>query len=332
MVLVTGATGLVGSHLVLRLLEDNQKVRALCRNTAATQKVAALFESYGKRSLFDAIDWIEADITDVPSLEKAFPGIEGVYHCAAYISFDPADEDLLRKINIEGTANIVNLCLDYGVKKICHVSSIAALGDLKEGEITITEQTEWNPEITHSDYAISKHGAEMEVWRAQQEGLAVTIVNPGVIIGPGFWHSGSGLLFEEMARGLSFFTKGTTGFVSVADVTKSLIQCMDRENDGKQFIVVAENSSYENFLKSVASALHVKAPRFYAKPWMTSLYWRMDALVCALSGRKRTMSRQMARSLHETHCFSNAKIKSELGFEFQDMQQAITETAKHYRT
>ena len=329
MILVTGATGLVGSHLLLQLLEDNQKVRAIYRNAASLEKTKSLFHNYNKASFFDAIEWVQADITDVPSLENAFTNIGEVYHCAAFISFDPNDEQLLRKTNIEGTANIVNFCLDYKIRKLCYVSSIAALGDLKETEHTITEATEWNPEATHSDYAISKYGAEMEVWRAQHEGLSVAVINPGVIIGPGFWGSGSGAIFTQVAHGLPFFTTGISGFVCVTDVVKSLILSMKTEIDGTRYVVVGENISYEEIVKSMAMALKVKAPNILAKPWLTEIYWGIDALL-SIFKRKRMMSRSMARSLHQTHRFSSEKMKSELGFQFSDVKQCIVETAKYY--
>ena len=330
MILVTGATGLVGSHLLLGLLEDNQKVRAIYRSTASLHKTKSLFHDYNKASLYDAIEWIQADITDVPSLENAFVNVSQVYHCAALISFDPNDEQILRKTNIEGTANVVNFCLAHDIQKLCYVSSVAALGDLKEFETTVTEATEWNPELTHSDYAISKYGAEMEVWRAQQEGLAVNVVNPGIIIGPGFWHSGSGQLFTQVAHGLPFFSKGISGFVGVTDVVKIMMLSMKSLNTGARFIVVAQNISYEEIVKSIASALKVKMPTIYAKPWMTEIYWRIDALLSAVCNRKRVMSKSMARALHQSHQYSNEKVKSELGFEFRDIGECIIETTKYY--
>ena len=206
MILVTGGTGLVGAHLLLHLAENEVGIRSIYRNKKSIEKTKSLFNLYQKESLFAKIEWVEADIIDVPSLEIAFQNIAYVYHCAALISYDPNDEDQLRKTNIEGTANIVNFCLAYDIKKLCHVSSIAALGDLKPHETKVTEETEWNPEAPHSDYAISKYGAEMEIWRGQQEGLSVVIVNPGVILGSGFWGQGSGVFFSAVKKRISFFT------------------------------------------------------------------------------------------------------------------------------
>lgn len=322
MILVTGGTGLVGSHLLLHLLENNAAVSAIYRSNAAIQKTKSIFRLYNKELLFDKINWIEADITDVPSLEFAFRNIEYVYHCAAVISFDPNDENLLRKANIEGTANVVNYCLQYHVKKLCHVSSIAALGDLKEHEAVITEATEWNSEKLHSDYAISKYGAEMEIWRGQQEGLQVVVVNPGVILGPGFWHSGSGEIFTRVCNGLQFYTKGTTGFTTVNDVVSIMTRLMNGDSNGERFTIVSENISFEKMLKNVASSLKAKPPYIYGKPWLTAISWRFDWLL-SLFGSRRKLSRMMAQSLHTKYPFSNEKITNTFHYHFEPISDYV---------
>jgi dihydroflavonol-4-reductase len=333
MILVTGATGLVGSHLMLQLLETNQSVTAIYRSNGSIQKVKMLFALYNKTEFFERINWIEADIIDVPSLKIAFQNIEYVYHCAAVISFDPIDEDLLRKVNIEGTANVVNFCLQYGVKKLCHVSSIAALGDKKTHEQFVTETTEWNPEKPHSDYAISKYGAEMEIWRGQQEGLDVVIVNPGVILGPAVdaqdWKTGSREIFSRVAKGLPFYTKGATGFTTVNDVVKIMVWLMNSDIIGLRFIVVSKNITFEKILTSIAEALQVKPPFLYGKPWMTNVGWRMDWFA-SLFGRKRTLSRMMAQTLHNTELFSNENIKNVMAYKFEDLEDYIKLIAAQY--
>jgi len=334
MILVTGATGLVGSHLLVQLAGNGEKILALYRNQSGIEKTRTLFKLYANEQLFDQIHWIYADITDIPSLEPAFANISKVYHCAALISFDPKDEEKLRKNNIEGTANVVNLCLAHAVKKLCYVSSIAALGDLKEHENTITEETEWNPEKPHSDYAISKFGAEMEIWRGFQEGLEVVIVNPGVILGPSptmnGWKNGSGEIFSRVANGLPFYTKGTTGFVSVTDVAKAMILLTDGNSNGERFILIAENKSFENIVKKIAAALKTKAPSIEAKRWMTAVSWRFDWFLSVFFGKKRTMSRNMALALHSTEPISNAKIKELIDFQFEPIDAVIDRVSKFY--
>jgi len=328
MILVTGATGLVGSHLVLHLLENKENVRAIYRDSKSIAKTKSLFQLYNKEAEFEKIEWVLADITDVPSLELVFKNIQAVYHCAALISFDPKEESKLRKINIEGTANIVNFCLANQIQKLCYVSSIAALGDLKEGETKLNEESEWNPEKYHSDYAISKYGAEIEIWRGQQEGLEVVIVNPGVILGPGFWDSGSGLVFTKVKNGLSFYTKGATGFVSVNDVVKTMFHLMKNKVNGERFIVIADTINFENLLNTIAISLGVKPPSVYTKPWITEIGWRLDWLSSNLFFTKRKLSRAMAESLHRSDWISNEKVKLQIDFEFEDPLQCSRDVAR----
>ncbi|HSD07225.1 NAD-dependent epimerase/dehydratase family protein [Flavobacterium sp.] len=323
MVLVTGGTGLVGAHLLIHLADKREEIRAIYRNEENVQKTKSLFSLYKKDALFETIQWVEADILDIPCLEKAFEGIDEVYHCAAMISFDPNDEDLIRKTNIEGTANIVNFCLNNNVHKLCHVSSIAALGDLAAHETIITEETEWNPEKLHSDYAISKYGAEMEIWRGQQEGLNVVIVNPGVIIGPGFWDQGSGELFTKVKNGLPFYTKGSTGFVAVADLVAIMYQLMKSTIAGERFTVIAQNIVFHDFLNSIADALKVKRPSYHATPFMINTLSKLDWFYSTVFRQKRQLSKSSAKSSYTTDLYSNEKIKNALNITFQDVPDYI---------
>ena len=323
MILVTGGTGLVGAHLLLRLIENGAKVRAIYRDEKGIQKTKSLFEHYQKSTLFNAVEWIKGDILDITALEDAFIGITQVYHCAAYISFDSKDENKLRKINIEGTANIVNFCLAKGVEKLCHVSSIAALGDLAAHETSITEETEWNPEKYHSDYAISKYGAEMEVWRGQQEGLQVIIVNPGVIIGPGFENQSSGQLIKKVADGLLFYTYGKTAFVVVDDVVRITIELMESSICNERFILIGQNIVFRDLINTIADTLKVKRPSIEAKPFLIGLTWRLYWVLSLFSTKPKQISKDSLQSLLNKKEFSNQKIKSALQTSFIDVKQYI---------
>ena len=329
MILVTGGTGLVGAHLLLHLIESqsigNEKVRAIYRSIASIEKTKSLFAIYKKELLFEQIEWIPADITEVPSLEIAFQNIDTVYHCAALISFDPKDEDALRKTNIEGTANIVNFCIAYQIKKLCFISSIATLGDLLPHEKFITEETEWNPEKPHSDYAISKYGAEMEIWRGHQEGLKVIIVNPGVILGPSFREQGSGLLFTKVKNGLKFYTLGSTGFVAVTDVVRIAHQLTQSEIKNERFTLIAENSIFRDILNSMADSLSVQRPHIHAKPFFMEVLWRWDWFVTIVLRQKRKLTQITAKASYVTTIYSNQKIKDTLKTDFINIHQYINE-------
>jgi dihydroflavonol-4-reductase len=323
MVLVTGATGLLGSHLILKLLEQGQNVKALYRNEKSKLNLDEIFEFYGKSHLLSQIVWTQGDIIDIPSLTTAFQEVDFVYHCAALISFDRNDVNKIRKINIEGTANIVNFCLDFNIKKLCYVSSIAALGNLKEGENIIDENTEWNPEKTHSDYAISKYGAEMEVWRGQQEGLNIVIVNPGVILGPLFLTQSSGSIYQKIKNGLQFYTKGSTGFVSVIDVVNIMILLMESEIHSERFILISENKSYDKIVFLIADILNVKRPKYYAYKWMTNYAVMMDWCLNIVLGKKRALTRDLASSLYATDLYANNKIVNLLKYQFQSIDDYL---------
>lgn len=332
MVLVTGGTGLVGAHLLLHLIENGENVRAIYRNPNNIQKTKLVFELYGKVNLFEKINWLEADILDVPSLEIAFIDIEYVYHCAAFISFDPKDEDILRKTNIEGTANMVNFSLAKGIKKFCFVSSIAALGDIAPHETYITEETDWNPEKPHSDYAISKYGAEMEVWRAVQEGLDIIIVNPGVILGPiattKIFLEGSNELYRRVANGLSFYTLGSTGFITVNDVVKISVELMKSDIKNERFTLISDNIVFQDILNTIADTLQVKRQHIHANPFFMNFLWIADGIFSTLFFQKRQMTKATAKASYSKNLYSNEKIKTALGAVFLDVHQYIKDTSK----
>ena len=327
MVLITGGTGLVGSHLLLHLIENGESVRAIYRKLETIQKTKKLFSHYKKENLFEKINWLEADILDVPSLEIAFENLDYVYHCAAFISFDPKDEDLIRKTNIEGTANIVNFCIAKKVKKLCFISSIAALGDLKENENSITEETEWNPEKSHSDYAISKYGAEMEIWRGQQEGLNSVIVNPGVILGPRIWEEGSGILFKKIQNGFPFYSKGSTGFIAVTDVVQLMVHLMKSEVKNERFALVAKTISFQELFNSMADALKVKRPSVYISPFATGILWRIDWFFSTFFRTKRILDKETAIASYSKTSYSNEKIKNTLNVDFLNIHQYTKENS-----
>lgn len=330
MILITGGTGLVGGHLLLKLAGGSTPLRAIYRNKQNIDKTRQFFSRYSKQELFAGIEWVPADINDIPALEEAFTGVTHVYHCAANVSFDPKDEAVLRKVNIEGTANMVNLSLAYGVQKFCHASSIAALGDPIVPGSTITEETEWNPEAYHSDYQITKYGAEMEVWRGWQEGLNVVIVNPGLIFGPGYWAQGSGAVFKAVKRGQYFYTWGNCGIVAVEDVVNIMVQLMESPLGGERYTLVAENVTFKQMLDTIAKGMGKSGPVMFATKLMTAFAWRFDWLLSRLLMRKRMLTKHMAMTAYTTELFDNTKIKQELGYTFKDMKPYLKALAAEY--
>lgn len=331
MILVTGGTGFVGAHLLFKLLNEKQTVRAIYRNEKKFKTVKRIFSYYSKdaETLFNAIDWVEASLNDIPALTEVFIDVTHVYHCAAFVSFEPDKFDLLQKTNIEGTANIVNLCLANSVKKICYISSIAAIGEPKPGETT-TEETEWNPEADNSVYAITKYGAELEIWRGTQEGLDAVIVNPGVIIGPGIWNYGSGSIIKTVHNKLKYYTNGSVGYVSVHDVVNAMVLLMQSVVKNERFIIVSDNWSYKKFLSSCANALGVKPPQKEAKHWLLQIGWRLDWIKHKITGKRRVLTKQLVASLVTQSLYNGEKIKKFVSFKYSNLEEEILQTCRQF--
>jgi dihydroflavonol-4-reductase len=331
MILLTGGTGIVGSHLLYKLTSSNEKVRAIYRSEQKLQNVRNVFSCYTEdyKKLFDAIEWVKADILDIPSLAEAFKGITYVYHCAALVSFEPNKHLSLRKVNIEGTANVVNFCISNNIKKLCYVSSIATLGKTLNNQ-PITEKTLWNPDTDHNPYAITKYGAEMEVWRATQEGLDAVIVNPGVIIGAGIWNEGSGSLFKKAYDGFKYYPSGSIALVPVEDVVSIMVRLLKSDIKNERFVLVGEQWSYKNFLQALAKSVNQTPPKTLAPAWLLGILWRLDWLKYSFTGKPRKLTKQLSASLSsETH-YSNEKIKSVLDFEFQPIDKTIARVGNLY--
>ncbi|MBT4412867.1 MAG: NAD-dependent epimerase/dehydratase family protein [Polaribacter sp.] len=330
MILVTGGTGLVGSHLLYHLCLQNVAIRAIYRTKSSLENVKKVFRYYTENeNLFSKIEWYQADITDVPKMIPAFSDVKHVYHCAAFISFNPKDYRKMRKVNIHGTAIIVNLCIAAKIEKLCFVSSIAAVGDSLKGKI-VTEENEWNKELDNSGYSITKFGAEMEVWRASQEGVDVVVVNPGVILGSGFWNSGSGKLFSQVNNGFRFYTEGVTGFVSVQDVVKPMILLMNSPVKNERFILISENKSFKEIFFLIADTLGKSRPSIKIKPWQTNLFWRFAWCVSKIARKEPLLSKYSARSAHSVAEYSSEKIQKKINYQFEDLEKSVQRISKRY--
>ena len=323
MVLVTGGTGLVGSHLLFSLVKAGTKVKAIYRNEDRILLTKKVFGYYSEESevLFNAIEWVKCNLNDIPTLEIVFSNVTHVYHCAALISFDPNDAKELYKVNVLGTLNIVNLCIANGIKKLCHVSSIATIGNTTDGS-PANETTEFNDFLANV-YARSKHQAEMEIWRASQEGVKVIIVNPGVILGPGFWNNGSGKIFKKIANSLRFYLPGGTGFVTVNDVVNAMVNLMNSNIVNENYILVSKNLSYKTAFTTIAKALDKTAPKVLLQPWMLAALWRLDFLKSKITGATRVLSKKMVQSFRFATTYSNEKIEEDLKLEFEDLDASI---------
>lgn len=332
MILVTGGTGMVGAHLLYQLARKGESVRAIYRTEKSLEKTKKIFGYFTDNvdSLFFKIDWVKADITDVPSLEEVFPLVEKVYHVAAFVSFDEKYAKVMREVNIEGTANIVNLSIAFGVKKMCYVSSIAAIAKSVNKPL-VDEEDDFNLETNNYSYAITKYGAEMEVWRAAQEGLNVLIVNPGVILGPGLWKENSGVLFTMIYNGNPIYTDGVSGFVGVDDVVSVLIKGMESDIVNERFIVTAENVNFKDVLFAIADSLGKRRPKIKLTSFMAEIGWRLSYVKSILTGGINTFAKHTAKSANNKSYYNSDKVQELLDFKFQKIDTVIKTISEKYK-
>ncbi len=314
MILVTGGSGLVGKELITQLIKQGKKVRAI----------------YNKSFLphFDSInlEQLQCNILDVIALEEAMQGIIEVYHCAAIVTFNPKRKMEMFKINIEGTANVVNAALDAGVKKMVHVSSVAALGRIREDE-AINETMNWTEETSNSNYGQSKYLAELEVWRGIGEGLNAVMVNPVVILGEGDWNGGSSKIFQSVYNEFPWYTDGTTGFVDVRDVAKAMILLMESSITAERFIISAENKSYHEIFNLIAKAFAKKPPYKKVTPLIAKIVWRLEALKSMVNKKDPLITKETAKTALAKVNFDNSKLIKYLPlFVYRTLEETITDT------
>ena len=329
MILVTGGTGLIGSHVLLELILRGHSVKALKRKTSNTGLTLKIFEGYSPegKQLFEKIEWVEGQTEDYNSVSKALTGTSEVYHCAAIVSFSKRNFTQMLEVNVQGTANVVDASLEQGVKKFCFVSSVAALGDSIDGK-EVTEQAIWGKSKGKSGYAISKFHSEMEVWRGIELGLNATIVNPSVIIGPGKWDSGSGQLFGTLEKGFPFYTTGITGYVDVRDVVDSMLSAMELELWGKRFIINGQNISHGEVFSLIAKEFGNKPPRIRVTPFMGAIAWRLAWLGSQITRKVPAITRDTVKSGNSVTYYSSERMQNELGIKPRLIEQAIKNTIR----
>jgi len=314
MILVTGGAGLVGNELIRQLLADGKNVKAIFNKTPLQISTAENLEQF------------QCDILDVIGLEEAMKDIEQVYHCAAIVTFNPKRRDEMYKVNIEGTANIVNAALDAGVKKLVHVSSVAALGRIREDK-PIDETMNWTEETSNSRYGQSKYLAEMQVWRGIGEGLDAVMVNPVIILGAGDWNGSSSQLFKSVYNEFPWYADGTTGFVDVRDLVKVMMQLMNSNVSAERFIISAENRSYADVFNLMAKALGKKPPYKKVTPMLAKIVWRLEAIKSLFTGKDPLVTKETVKTALAKVNFDNSKLKKFLpGFNYMKIEDSITDT------
>ena len=321
-IFVTGGTGLVGSHLLRHLVTTgHSNIFALHRATSDMRLV---------KDLEGKVNWVEGDILDVAMLEQVMQDTTQVYHCAAVVSFDPREYEQMDRINIEGTANMVNVALSLDVDKFLHVSSIAAIGR-NETLQKADENTDWQDSDWNTRYAISKYKSEMEVWRASNEGVPVAIVNPSVIFGEGFWNKGTGRFFKIVDQGLKFYPTGSTGFVTVQDVVAYMYALMQSDIINERFLLNGQNLPYRKIFNTIADTIDKPHPSIKVTSLLKGLAWRYEKVKSMLTGSSPKVTKETAHNSSTDIQYSNQKSLDTFGLEYHSVMDCLVEMGEAYR-
>ena len=316
MIVVTGASGLVGSHVVKELSKQHKNIIALYNSSAPSKELEALAQ------------WQRADILDINVLEEIFSKAKQVYHCAAVVSFNPKEKKLMHQLNIEGTKNVVNACIQCGVEKLIHVSSVAALGRIRPGEL-ISENMNWSEDTSNSEYGKTKYLSEMEVWRGIGEGLHAVIVNPSIILGAGNWNTGSSAIFKNVYKEFPWYTNGSSGFIDVNDVATAMIALMESSINAEKFILSAWNLTYRNVFDEIAKNFKKKKPTREITKTIASLVWRFEYFKSMFTNKNPLITKETAATALAKVNYDNAKLLKTLPeFKYSNFEQSVERICK----
>jgi len=329
MVFVTGATGILGRVIVLELLKKGKNVRAAKRAASNLDDVKHSYSFYTENpdGFFNKIEWVNVDFDDIQSIQDALHGVEEVYHCAAKVGFNPKDDKEMYHTNVKGTQNLLYACEGSQVKKFLFVSSIAVL-DLYNENGELDEDSDFNPKEDHSAYAISKHLAEMEAWRASAEGMNIVIVNPGMIVGSGNWGNSSGDIFPTMEKN-SFTFSGGTSYADVRDVAEISIELMERNIFGERFIIISENKKYADLAKQIRKELGLKEAKILSE-FQLNIGIVANTLFGWLIPQLKMVTKSNVEAISRMNIISNSKIKERLNYTFIPLEETIDFHLKNY--
>ena len=325
MIFVTGGTGILGSQLLFDLVRSDEPVKALFRNRNKMLAVERFFTTLDAENgtvLYQKIEWVYGDILDVNALNEHIKGCDYVYHCAALVSFHPKDFNTLMRVNRKGTANVVNVCLEHGIKKLCYVSSTAAIGG--DEKAIITEETKWKNTPTTTGYSMSKYSAEKEVWRGIEEGLNAVMVNPCVILGAGKWSESSLTLFKTVSRGTSFYPTGSNAIVDARDVSEIMIRLMKSEIHSERFLCIGSNQSFLELITKCAKRMDIKPPTRKAPRWLVGIVRRILKFKSYFTGKRPDITPETVNALFGHREYSSEKVqKALLEFKFHSLEETL---------
>jgi len=321
-VLITGGTGFIGAYIIKNLIEKGFKVRAIRRSSKLPFFIS--------KDILHQVEWVEGDVLDVVALDEAMKGVDAVIHSAAVVSFHKKNRQQMYNINVEGTTNVVNAALENGVKRFIHISSVAALGRTTKAEL-VNEEKKWEENKNNTHYAISKHRAELQVWRGFAEGLDGLIVSPSTVLGFGNWHQSSCAIFKNAYKEFAWYTNGVNGFVGVEDVAEAVVQLLQSTINHRRFVISSENWSFKKLFDTLADGFNKKHPQKEATQLLGNIVWRVEALSSFITGGKPLLTKETARISHSKTSFDNSAVLQAIHpFQFTPLEEVVKKACEKY--
>jgi nucleoside-diphosphate-sugar epimerase len=321
-ILITGGTGFVGAYIIKHLVEKGYSVRAIRRSDK--------LPFFIRKEIFDKVEWADGDVLDVLSLEDAMAGIDIVIHSAALVSFLKKERKQMYKVNAEGTANVVNMAIEKGVKRFVYISSVAALGRKTDGT-HVNEEKKWEVSAINSHYSKSKYKAELEVWRGISEGLSTVILNPSTVLGFGDWKNGSSAIFRNVFNEFKWYPRGVNGFVDVEDVATAAVLLMESNISEERFIINGDNWPFQKLMNTMAYCYKKKGPVRPATSFLLGIAWRMEKLKSIFTGIKPLVTKESVKVANSKTYFDNAKfLQAFPQFSFTPLEQTIKKACEKY--
>jgi len=322
MVLVTGGTGFLGSYIIKQLVEKGYAVRAIRRSNKLPFWIP--------KEIFDKVEWIEGDVLDVVALDEAMEGVDTVIHSAAIVSFIKKERRNMYQVNVEGTANVVNIMLEKNIRRLVHISSVAALGRSAAGG-HVNEERKWEESKVNTHYAKSKYKAELQVWRGIGEGLEAVILNPSTILGYGDWNNGSSAIFKNVLDEFKWYVSGINGFVDVEDAAKVAVLMMESNINEQRYIVNGDTWPFKKIQDTIADAFGKKRPGRHTTPLLMNVAWRLEKIKSFFTGKKPMLTQESSRVAQSKTWFENDKLLKALpGFSFTPLEETIKKACEKY--
>ncbi len=322
-ILVTGGTGFLGAYIIKELVEKGYAVKAIRRESSR-------LPAFIPAAILDKVEWVEGDILDVIFLSEIMQDIDTVIHAAAVVSFSSRHRKQMYKVNVEGTANVVNIALEQNVRRFVHISSVAALGRTLQGQ-SVNENSKWENSKANTHYAKSKHKGELEVWRGIGEGLDAVILNPSTILGYGDWNNGSSAIFKSIHDGFNWYSPGKNGFVAVEDVAKATALLMETDITEQRYIVNGDNWTFKQLLDTMADAFGKPKPKRQTTRALMGIAWRWEKIRSLFISHSPVLTKESAIVAHSNTTFENDKLKKALpGFNYTPLEQSIREACWKY--